>query len=588
MTGDRQMFPVQTTSTRTVRGWQSRTRPVAVAVVVTGLALLLGAGAWLGYRSTVVLASVDRAQDHVRQAATAYEQRDLAAGADHLGAATDELRTARRASSDPVWAVMGTAPVVGDDIAAVAAVVAASTGLLEALEPVATAAGGRDLVAGGAPALTSLLQDPATGAGLVLAHDRAVAASRLADQLAAHSLHHVVADHVTAFADQVEQLEPALGAAASAARLLPVVLGSDEPHDLLVVVQTPAEVRSLGGLAGLVLVVRAEDGVMEVVRTYSGSSVDVASPAPTSPDLEPVYDLVGDRAGLYLVNATMVPDVPLASSLLAEAQVRLGGVEPDAVVLTDISVLAGLLAVTGPVTTADGTELTAATSDALLQNGVYDLFPDPEDQDAFFAEAAVTVLDRLFAPGVDPVALVAALAADAGRGRVTLWSPDEATQADVVAAGLAGDRFSDPDAVGLFLNDGTGSKLQYFLRSEAQLLPTGPTGSTVRLDLTSTVTDPHDLPDYVAGGYDRLGLQRGDQRVQVMVHGPVGGGPARWRVDGEEVPVGSAVVDGRGAGVLSVDVPAGGSVRVEVEVVGEVGTLVATPSVLVAAAAPAQ
>ena len=559
---------------------------MAVAVVVTGLALLLGAVAWVGYRSTVVLAGVDRAQEEVRLAAAAYQQRDLAAGADHLGAATDKLQTARRASSDPVWAVMGTAPVLGDDVGAVAAVVASSAGLLEAIEPVAAAAGSTDLVAGGAPALASLVQDPATSAGLVLAHERAVAAAGLADRLSEQSLSPLVAGQVSAFGAQVEQVEPALATAASASRLLPVVLGSDEPRDVLVVVQTPAEVRSLGGLAGLALVVRAEDGVLEVLETYSGSSVEPVDPAPRSPELDPVYDLVGDRAGRYLVNATMVPDVPLASGLLAAAQVRRGGVEPDAVVLTDIGVLAGLLAVTGPVTTIDGTQLTAQNSDDLLQSGVYSMFPDPTNQDAFFADAAVAVMDRLLAPGVDARALMSALARDAAQGRVTLWSPDEATQADVVTAGLAGTWSSDPGEVGVFLNDGTGSKLQYFLRSEASVVPSDDAGgATVRLDLESTVPDPAALPDYVVGGYERLGLQRGTQRVQVLVYGPVGDGPSAVVVDGRATPVGSGVVAGRGVGVLSVDVAPGQVVRVEVELADGAGvrssSLVTTPSVVV-------
>lgn len=586
MTGDRQMLPVQTTSTRIVRAWQSpRTRYAAVWVVVTGFVLVLGAVGWLGFRAATVLASVERAQDHVRAASQAYEQRDLATGAEHVGAATAELRTARRASSDPVWAVAGTAPLVGDDVAAVAAVVSASAGLLDALDPVAARAGEVDLTAGGATALTALLQDPATGEGLRLGHERALTAVATAEDLQRSSLHPRVAEQVTAFADQLSRVEPALGAGASASRLLPVVLGSGEARELLVVVQTPAEVRSLGGLAGLVLVVRAEDGVLQVQESYAGSSVDVLdAPALSSPDLEDSYALVGDRAGRYLVNATMVPDVAQASSLLAAGHVARGGAQPDAVVLTDLGVLSGLLTVTGPVVTTDGTELTAANSDDLLQNGVYVAVDDPEQQDEFFAAAATAVVDRLLAPGVDPVALVAALADDARAGRLTLWSPDVTTQADIATAGLAGDRLADPTAVGLFLNDATGAKMQYFLRSDAALVNAPDGGTTLRLSLTSTVTDPDRLPDYVTGGYERLGLERGDQQVQVMVQGPVGGGAARWRLDGEPVAVGSAVLDGRGVGVLSVDVPAGGAVTLEVDLTGDAtGGLVATPSVVVAA-----
>ena len=238
------------------------------------------------------------------------------------------------------------------------------------------------------------------------------------------------------------------------------------------------------------------------------------------------------------------------------------------------------------MTLPDGTVLDAAGSDALLQHQVYVDEPDPTRQDAVFAAAAVGVVDALLAPTTDPVGLGRALLAEADARRVVLWSPDAATQDLVRASGTAGDLLADPADVGVFLNDATSSKMQWFLRSEASVVRRDDGTSVVRVDLTSTApAGGAGLPAYVTGSADELGLPPGGQRVQVMVHGPVGDGPSRWLVDGEEVLAGSGVVAGRGVGVRSVDVAPGRVVRVEVELAHvadlTADRLVTTPSVTV-------
>ena len=81
MAGDRQMFPVQTTSTRTLGSWQSLpVRRVAVTFVVVSVLLVLLGGVWLAVRGAagvalmaalLVLAGAiaARAQERTREAA---------------------------------------------------------------------------------------------------------------------------------------------------------------------------------------------------------------------------------------------------------------------------------------------------------------------------------------------------------------------------------------------------------------------------------------------------------------------------------------------------------------------------------------
>ncbi len=593
MTGDRQTFPVQTMSARTAGAWQSGlVHRVALAVVVTSLSLVLAAGAWLAVRGVTAAGAAERAEAALRLSAGAFAQGDVVSGAEHLSRASDELVRARRATADPVWALAATLPGVGDDVRAVRTVLGAGADVALALEPVGTLAAGTATVPGRsatavAPdALLDLVRNPRLAPTLRDAHDR-VAVAR--DQVAlanSGSLDPRLAPRVHDVAEALDQGATALGAAAVGAELVPALLGPPGSPPLLVVVQTPAEVRTLGGLAGLVLVVEDRDGRPQVVDAYSGSSVP-PSPEPllTSPRLQAWYSLFGDRAGRYLVNATMLPDARDAAALLAAAHVRRGGTAPSGVVLTDLTVLARLLEVTGPVALPDGRSLSADDSDDLLQSRVYAEQPDPAGQDAFFAGAARAVVEDVLRPGVDGVALVRTAVEVAQEGRLSAWSSDAAVQARVEELGVTGDRLADPTAVGVFLNDGTSAKMQFFLRSSVTVQATRTTsGSTVRVELASALPpgSAAGLPDYVVGGYRSLGLERGAQRVQVAVVGPVGDGPSRWRVDGREAFAGSTVVDGRGAGALSVDVPPGATVVVEADLAGtahRTGPLVVTPGV---------
>ena len=554
MTGERQTLPVHTTRTRIWRSWQARFALGCLLVIVLG-------AAWFAFRAWTVVTAVDAAQDQIGLAEQAYRDRDVARGAEHVSLARDELARARRASTDPVWTLVGALPLVGDEVRAVGAVAGSAAALLDAAEPLTTRVGD----SGADPAtIRALAVDGSLAPGLADLYDAAQAAQGVAAAWNAEPLHPVVADKVVAFGDLVGQVEPLLGGAAAYAALLPALLGgSDQPQDLLVAVQTPSEVRSLGGLAGLMLQVRAEGGNLTVVDAYSGSTVPAtATPVLDTPALREHYDLYGDRAGRYMINATTIPDTTLAGPLLATFHERRTGQLPDAVVLLDLTVLSGLLTATGPVDLPDGSRVSADTANDLFQFGVYTQIEDPTAQDVFFAAAAGAIFTALTSPDTDPIALGRALAAAVQSDRLSVWSSADTTQRLVQDAALDGDLLADPSTVGVFLNDGTGAKLQYFLDARVS----GPTpDGTIALELTSRVPDPASLPDYVAGQFDQIGVERGTQRVQVAVYGAVGSGPTEWRVDGERTAIGSASVDGRGVGVRSADIAPGQTVRVEVD-----------------------
>jgi len=96
----------------------------------------------------------------------------------------------------------------------------------------------------------------------------------------------------------------------------------------------------------------------------------------------------------------------------------------------------------------------------------------------------------------NPVAVVGALAQAARDGRLMVWSahPDEQAllSGTVLSGELVGARGDSP-VIGVYLNDGTASKIGYYLRTDVTATPTAcrADGSqAVRVKVTLTFTAP--------------------------------------------------------------------------------------------------
>jgi hypothetical protein len=200
----------------------------------------------------------------------------------------------------------------------------------------------------------------------------------------------------------------------------------------------------------------------------------------------------------------------------------------DGVIAADPVGARYVLEATGPVTEPGGSTITAVDVLQVLLRDAYRDMADPAAADAFYAGVAVSIFRAVGAGQGDQQGLVTALARAGSEGRIRLWSahPDEqATLAETTigAAFLSGDF---PDAVGVFLNDGTAGKLGYYLTTKVTVEELGCSGAdptaTVRLDLSY---DPPDdlasLPVYVTGS-SAAGLPVGVLATNVTVYLPVG------------------------------------------------------------------
>jgi hypothetical protein len=304
------------------------------------------------------------------------------------------------------------------------------------------------------------------------------------------------------------------------------MLGADGPRSYLVVALNSAELRSAGGIVGSLVLVHADDGLLTIGTQLSTNDLR-ALPEPVLPLTDAELVMAGPGLGRNVQNAVQTPDFPRSAQLLAARWKASVGDDVDGVVATDPVAVAGLLKVLGPVTVPDGTRLTADTLLPTVLRDSYLRFPDALDGDRFFTSVAGTIFGAITTTSADTLALAEAAAEQGRDGRIRIWSahPDEQTRLAATPLGAAFLSGGFGDAAGVFLNDATMGKVDYYLRSTVtveDLRCTGPHPSaTVRMDLAyDPPADIAGAPAYVLG--HSPAVTPGWAASTVTVYAPVG------------------------------------------------------------------
>nr|WP_253941326.1 DUF4012 domain-containing protein [Microbacterium sp. SYP-A9085] len=311
------------------------------------------------------------------------------------------------------------------------------------------------------------------------------------------------------------------------------MLGSDGPRNYLVIFQNNAELRSLGGISGAMALIHTDKGKMTLAAQDSTSGFPRYD-KPVVPLGKEVLGIYGERPAQWMQNVTQVPDFALTGRIARAMWAREhDGQKVDGVISLDPVALSYLLQATGPVKLATGDELTSKNAVSLLLNDVYKRYDDPRRQDAFFAAAAASVFQALSDGRAQPAELVKALSRAGDERRLLLWSAHAADQkilADTTLSGglpvtdASGTRF------GVYLNDGTGSKMDYYLRDDVKVAwqqcttRSGSTSGTATLTVKLTNAAPKSavsLPDYITGG-GVYGVKPGTSRTVAYVYLPEG------------------------------------------------------------------
>jgi len=530
---------------RSLRNRKRRSR-TTFWVVLTVFSLLLFAALWIGIRGALAKSALDEAVPAATSLVEEIANGDRGAASASLTRLNDRAAEAARLTSDPVWRAGEWLPFVGANLHAVRE----AAGIIDdvsrnVVKPIVdvTASIGIDEFApiDGAVQLQPLIDaQPRISA----ASDALRSANARAQSIGTEDLLAVVSDAIKKLKSTVAEAAVAIDTVDRAATLLPPMMGADGERNYVLLFQNPAELRATGGIPGALAQLTVVNGAISLTRQASSADFPRA-PAPVLDLPLDTRALYGDKTGRYIQSINLTPQFPISATLAAEMWRQQFGVEVDGVMSVDPVVLSYLLRATGPIALPTGDVLTSDNAVQLLLSDVYARYPDPRQQDLFFAGAASAVFSAVASGSLKPEPLVDALMQAGNEHRLLLWSDHTDEQKILAETTIAGGlpiSDSSTDRFGVYLNDATGSKMGTYLRTEVS------TGQAVcRADglpqqdvqITLTNTAPLDaassLPVYVTGE-GAYGVTPGNIKLVIVIYGPPGSSNLGVNRDGVEFP----------------------------------------------------
>jgi len=341
---------------------------------------------------------------------------------------------------------------------------------------------------------------------------------------------------------QVDRARSAAEASAHAFELVPGMLGDQQPRTYLLMIQNPAELRATGGLPGSLALLHADKG--KVTMGWQGSASDIngfTAPVVKLPrDTENQY---GPTPAIDLRDTNFTPDFPEAARIAKAMVEQREKVKLDGVISVDPVALAQIMAGTGPVTVKDGAKngvvLGAGNVVPVLLNQTYQVLGTQDAQNDFFESAARKIFDAVMAGQGNQQLAIRGLATGASQHRIQVWSahPDEqAVLEGTAVSGALVTRSSTPQ-VGMYLNDSTAGKMDYYLqyRSTAAAVDCRQgDAQDIRATIALTSTMPAEfqrLSTWILGT-GQFAAQ-GSIAFNLRVYAPYGGEITGMSVDGQ-------------------------------------------------------
>ncbi len=281
-------------------------------------------------------------------------------------------------------------------------------------------------------------------------------------------------------------------------------------------------------------------------------------------------------------DVNLTPDFPTAASTAQQMWERQTGQRVDGVVSIDPVTLGYVLKATGPINISDTnsltlegttlpTQLNGANVVKTLLSDVYKEIEKPEMQDLYFADVAQEVFSALAEGKGAAKGLLDGIAKGTSEGRVLLWSANVSEQSVIskyqVSGSISGPSVA-PAQFGVYFNDGTGAKMDYYVKRTVQLVKECPKDgyeqTTVRI--TSTNTAPADaatsLPPYVTGD-GVFGVPPGSVQTNIVAYGPAQAHVETAKLDGQKTEFAPYFHGNRPVGVLAIRLAPGDSKTVD-------------------------
>lgn len=570
---------------RITKAHKKRSRRTLVVVLgsVSVLVLVAAAGgAWLASKASTINSELNAALSLIGPLKADITNNNPG----DASAAVEELRVhtsaAKEAANDPVWTLASSFPGLGSNFSAVAEVArsaddVANLGLAPLVKVYSTLDWETLLPNSSGTNLAPL--EAASPSVSAAAHAVRLSADRL-NQIDASALLPQVGDPLVRARDQLAEVTGALDTAANASEIAPGMLGGNSPRNYLLMIQNNAEVRASGGIPGALAVLTLDKGKLTLGAQNSATALGVMQPT-LSVDAEQ-QQIYSGRLGKFMQDVNLTPDFPTAASTAQAMWERKTGQRVDGVISIDPIALSYILDATGPVKITHPelialaghglpTELNGQNVVKTLLSDVYAKIPQPKLQDAYFAGVAQETFAALSNGNGEATGLIKGLTRGVEDGRVLVWSGLPAEQSIISRYSLSGSITGPsvaPAQFGVYFNDGTGAKMDYYVKRTVRLVKECPKDgyeqTTVRV--TSTNTAPADaatsLPVYVTGG-GGFGVPAGSVQTNIVAYGPVQANMETAKLDGQRTDFAAHLHSNRPVGALAVKLAPGESKTVE-------------------------
>ncbi|OZC83666.1 hypothetical protein CH254_22310 [Rhodococcus sp. 06-412-2C] len=525
------------TSSTDTRGRKSgRKRPILITVGVF-LVIVIAFVVWLGYESYSAQSSLTATRDAATQAKDALLDGDSAGAEAAAARASESANDAVSATTSIPFSIATAVPYLGSPLKSVAQISDVVQGLaVDVLAP-ASAAGASlnpsSLVEGGGKVDTAALRD----AQPVLQQTSAAAdeLSERAQQVDEPAFLGVVDEARTSLIDQTHELANLLTNTRIASELLPSMLGDNGPRSYFLAFQTNAEARGTGGLLGGYGIIRAENGTARVDTLGANNELEFAK---QPIDLGPEYNALWAprNTTIDFRNSNASPHFPYAGQIWSSMWTEQTGEMLNGAIATDPIALSYILGATGPVTLADGEQITAENVVDITLSTAYSRFGDDQlARKAYLQEIAAAVVQKMTTGAAPTRSLLDAVGRAGSEGRISVWSADPAEQA-ILASTKVGHVLPDSPApfADVVVNNAGGNKLDYYLTRDIKYSAESCTAGTRKSTVTATLTnnvDPTGLTPYVASTFQPT-VEYGTNESIVYLYGTQGAKITSMKVNG--------------------------------------------------------
>ena len=473
---------------------RSKTPFIVAGIIIVLLGVLGGVGAAALFSAKDLKAQASEVLTYVDSMSESVKAQDFNSASESAQQIANLSGDMSDKLSSPLWTAASFVPVVGQDITSARTVVGSLNDVAnQVLVPM------MDTIASN-PLSEFITSDKTINAQAVSQLFGALASAAEPMQECTDTIEDVPAFHISMLEEKMgpvrEKLVKVNGLVQKAADLAPLaesILGAKGDRVYLIAAQNSTEMRASGGFPGSIGALRITNGKIELddFSTVYDVMADRTSDAMGVTDQEKA--LFGEGFMMVPRDAGMDPDFTRVAEIWASAYTEKTGVALDGVISVTPAVVQDLLAISGPITLADGLMLDGSNATKVLQNDLYwkYLSSNPSAEggndaaDALFAQAADLAFENFFS-GLNSETLMQfmkVMMEGFDNRSVMFWLTNADEQAKLDALNCSGALVTDPSepAVGTFFSLWIGSKMGWYIDIENEI-----TASTDNADGTRT------------------------------------------------------------------------------------------------------